>query len=46
MQLFSDRDPRFTSALWKELVDVMGGTQCMSTAFYPQTDGASEKTNE
>jgi len=39
-----DRDPRFTSRFWQMLQDPMGTRLAESFAYYPQTDGQSERT--
>nr|GFA81797.1 reverse transcriptase domain-containing protein [Tanacetum cinerariifolium] len=39
-----DRDPRFTSNLWKLLQKALGTSLDMSTAYHPETDGQSERT--
>ena len=44
--IISDWDPRFTSAFSKELCCTLGITQNISTAYHPQTNGQSERTNQ
>ncbi|KAG3053153.1 hypothetical protein PI125_g26049 [Phytophthora idaei] len=41
----SDRDPRFTAALWQTLLQLLGTRLHMSTADHPQTDGQTERVN-
>ena len=45
-KLISDRDTRFTLSWFKELCQALGVTQNLSTAYHPQTDGQSERTNQ
>jgi transposase InsO family protein len=44
--IVSDRDPVFTSNIWRELFKLAGVTLRLSTAFHPQTDGQSEAVNK
>ncbi|MBW0511965.1 hypothetical protein O181_051680 [Austropuccinia psidii MF-1] len=37
--IISDRDPKFTSALWTNLHNLFGTKLSFSTAYHPQTDG-------
>ncbi|MBW0574610.1 hypothetical protein O181_114325 [Austropuccinia psidii MF-1] len=41
--IISDRDPKFTSALWTNLHTLLGTKPSFSTAYHPQTDGLAER---
>ncbi|MBW0508131.1 hypothetical protein O181_047846 [Austropuccinia psidii MF-1] len=41
--IISDRDPKFTSALWTNLHQLFGTMFSFSTAYHPQTDGLAER---
>ncbi|MBW0531085.1 hypothetical protein O181_070800 [Austropuccinia psidii MF-1] len=41
--IISDRDPKFTSALWKNLHKLFGTRLSFSTVYHPQTDRSEEK---
>ncbi|MBW0553165.1 hypothetical protein O181_092880 [Austropuccinia psidii MF-1] len=41
--IISDRDPKFTSALWTNLHQFFGTKLSFSTAYHPQTDGLAER---
>ena len=45
-KIISDRDTRFTSKFAKEVCAQLQIKQNISTAYHPQTDGQSEKTNQ
>lgn len=44
-KIISDRDTKFTASFWKELTTRLNVRLGMSTAFHPQTDGQTERTN-
>ncbi|MBW0475025.1 hypothetical protein O181_014740 [Austropuccinia psidii MF-1] len=41
--IISDRDPKFTSALWTNPHRLFGTKLSFSTAYHPQTDGMAER---
>ncbi|MBW0480691.1 hypothetical protein O181_020406 [Austropuccinia psidii MF-1] len=41
--IISDRDPKFTSALWTNIHRLFGTKLSFSTAYHPQTDGLAER---
>jgi hypothetical protein len=46
LKVISDRDPRFDSAFTTDLCKLLGIRQNISTAYHPQTDSQSERTNQ
>ena len=44
--MISDRDPKFMSDLWKAIFEKLGTKILASTAYHPQADGQSERTNQ
>ena len=43
--IISDRDRRFTSGFWETLMSLAGTKLAMTTAYHPQADGQSERSN-
>ncbi|MBW0522271.1 hypothetical protein O181_061986 [Austropuccinia psidii MF-1] len=41
--IISDRDPKFTKALWTNLHNFFGRKLLFSTAYHPQTDAMAER---
>jgi hypothetical protein len=42
----SDRDKLFTSKFWASLTDLMGIERRLTTAYHPQANGQTERTNQ
>jgi hypothetical protein len=45
-RFISDRDSKFVSEFWKRLFTRLGVQMLYSTAWHPQTDGQSERSNQ
>jgi len=45
-KIISNRDPQLTSKLAKEICQITKIDQNISTAYYPQTDEQSKRTNQ
>ncbi|GJP47591.1 hypothetical protein CLOM_g6773 [Closterium sp. NIES-68] len=43
--LISDRDPKFTSKFWKQLMSLLGTKLAMSSAYHSQKNGQTERLN-
>ena len=43
--LISDRGPQFNNNFWAHTCELLGMDKRMSSAFHPQTDGQTERTN-
>ena len=44
--IITDRDRKFLSELWSTIFEKLGVNLLYSTAYHPQTDGSSERTNQ
>ena len=44
-RIVSDRDTRFTGTFWSSMCDLWKVDRQLSTAYHPQTDGQTERTN-
>jgi hypothetical protein len=45
-KIISDRGSQFTSQFWEQLHDLLDTKLRFSTAYHPQTDGQTERTNQ
>ena len=45
-EIITDRGSQFISHLWKRMLETLNINQCMSSAYHPQTNGQSERTNQ
>ena len=44
--LITDRGSLFTSRFWSRLLQILGTSRSLSTAFHPRTDGQTERVNQ
>jgi transposase InsO family protein len=45
-KIISDRGTQFTSHFWQQLHEALGTHSKFSSAYHPQTDGQTERTNQ
>jgi len=45
-EIVSDMDAKFSGEFWESLCKALGIKRQMSTAYHPQTDGKTERTNQ
>ncbi len=46
LNIISDRGSEFTSRFWRSFTSLLGIELKLSTAYHPQTDGQTERTNQ
>jgi len=46
MEIISDMDAKFSGEFWESLYKALGIKRRMSTAYHPQADGQTERTNQ
>lgn len=46
LDIMSDKDKIFVSRFWESFPEAMGIELQLSTAYHPQTDGQTERTNQ
>ena len=44
--ILSDRGPQFASRFMEDFTKILGTKRKLSTAYYPQTDGQTERINQ
>ena len=44
--IVTDRDPLFMCEFWEQFTKDMGIKRCLSTAYHPESDGQTERTNQ
>ena len=45
-KIISDRGPQFAAKAFRELLKLLGITSSLTTAYHPQSDGATERVNQ
>ena len=45
-EMLSDRGPQFAAMAFRELLKLLGIKSNLTTAYHPQTDGATEQVNQ
>jgi len=45
-EIISDMDAKFSGEFWESLCKMLGVKMRMSTAYHPQTEGQTERTNQ
>jgi hypothetical protein len=46
LAIVSDRGPKFVGQVWKRICELLKITRRLSTAYHPETDGATERANQ